>query len=49
MMICKESKFNPGARYTEAEREGSYERNGNRIINLGLNMYEKAVIVNSTI
>ena len=37
--IFKESKFNPGVRYAAAEKEGSYERNGNRRTALGLNMF----------
>lgn len=35
----KETKFNPGPRYSRAEQLGSLERNGDRIIKLGLNVY----------
>ncbi|RMZ95550.1 OSCP1 isoform X2 [Brachionus plicatilis] len=37
--IFKESKFNPGSRYEPAIKEGSYERKGNRVTSLGLNIY----------
>lgn len=37
--VIKESNFNPGARYTQADREGSYERRGDRVTKLGLNVY----------
>ena len=37
--VIKESNFNPGARYSAPEREGSYERKGDRITKLGLNVY----------
>ena len=36
--IYKESKFNPGTKCVPAEKEGSYDRNGNRRTQLGLNM-----------
>ena len=37
--IIKESKYNPGAKYFPAEKPGSYERHGDRITKLGLNVY----------
>ena len=39
--IFKESKFDPGARYQPPELEGSYERHGDRITKLGLNVYSQ--------
>ena len=31
--------FNPGCKYSRPNKEGSYERRGDRIIKLGLNVY----------
>jgi hypothetical protein len=45
--VYKESKFNPGAVYTPAEEEGSYEQRGNRVIKLGLNMYFNFSLIQS--
>jgi hypothetical protein len=36
--LLKETKFNAGARYTRAERLGSIERTGDRMIKYGLNV-----------
>lgn len=36
--FLKETKFSPNAKYSKAERLGSVERNGDRLIRLGLNV-----------
>lgn len=37
--VIKEAKFNPIGKYKRANKEGSYERHGDRITKLGLNVY----------
>lgn len=37
-IVVKEARFDPGARYSRPNKEGSYERRGDRIIKLGLNV-----------
>lgn len=36
--VFKESKFNPSARYSPAQSDGSYDRYGDRVTKLGLNV-----------
>jgi len=38
-IVFKEARFDSGARYARPNKEGSYDRRGDRIIKLGLNVY----------
>ncbi len=47
--MSKESKFNPGSHYLPPDIEGSYERRGDRITKLGLNVYSSTKVVDTIV